>query len=139
MQTDGSQWRREVEKEDYIPCPFPKELMEPINLMHCLITLDTTILRPGPKFCDEDRYDIHPLNMVSIVDSMEKKTSISNLLVDEVSIEDVPIGQFNPNEGKSKLTYEFSNEDDWEALEEELDQVRLLLKHQEAVNISITP
>ena len=52
--------------------------------MHCLITLDTTITRPRTKFFDEDGYDIHPLNMISIVDSVEKETLTSNLLVDEV-------------------------------------------------------
>ena len=102
--------------------------MEPIEWMHYLITLDTTITRPGPKFCDEDGCNIHPLNMISIVDSVEKETPISNPLVDEVSIKDVPIEQTNPSEEKNKLTYKSSNEDDWEVPEEELDKVRLLLK-----------
>ena len=70
------------------------------------------VLRPRPKFCDDNGYDIHPLNMISIVNSLEKETPISNLLVDEVSIEDVPTGQFNPDEKKSKLTYKSINEDD---------------------------
>ena len=50
-----------------------------------------------------------------------------------------PIEQIDPGEEKSELTHKSSNEDDWEVPEEELDKVRLLLKHQEAVNISITP
>ena len=65
--------------------------MDPIKWMHCLITLDTIVTRLGPNFCNEYGYDIHPLNMISIVDSVQKRTPISNLLVDEVSIEDVPI------------------------------------------------
>ena len=90
MQTDGLQWHKEVEKEDNISCPFPEELMELVEWMHCLITLNTTVTRPRLKFCDDNGYDIYPLNMISIVDSIEKQTPISNLLVDEVSIEDVP-------------------------------------------------
>ena len=97
--------------------------MEPVKWMHYLTTLDTAVLRPGPKFCDENGYDIHPLNMISIMDSLEKQTPISSLLIDEVSIEDVPIGQFNQDEEKSEVTYESSNEEDWEVLEEELDKV----------------
>ena len=81
-QIDSSQWHREVEKGDYIPCTFPEELMEPVEWMHCLIILDTIVTRPGPKFYDENGYDIHPLNMISIVDSLEKETPISNLLVE---------------------------------------------------------
>ena len=86
--------------------------MELVEWMHCLITLDTNVVRLGPKFWDEEGYDIHLLNMISIVESVEKKTPISNLLVDEVSIEDVPIEQIDRGEEKSELTYESSNEDD---------------------------
>ena len=139
MQTDGLQWHREVEKEDYIPCQFLKELMERVEWMHCLITLDTNVARPRPKFCDEEGYDIHPLNMISIANSGEDETPIPNLLVDEVSIEDVPIEPTILGEENSKLSLESSNEEDWEVLEEELDKVKLLLKDWEAVDISITP
>ena len=86
--------------------------MERVEWMHYLITLDMNFMRPRPKFCDKDGYNIHPLNMISIVDSMEKETPISNLLVDEVSIEDVPIEQSDPGEEKSKMTRKSSNEDD---------------------------
>ena len=79
MQAGSSHWRQEVEKEDYIPCKFPEELMEPLEWMHCLITLDANVTRLGPKFCDEEGYDIHPLNMISIVNSVEEETPISNL------------------------------------------------------------
>ena len=56
-----------------------------------------------------------------------------------MSIEDFPIEQTKLGEEKNELTPESSNEEGWEVLEEELDKVRLLLKHWEAVNISITP
>ena len=103
--------------------------MEPVEWMHCLITLDTSVTRPGPKFCDEEGYDIHPLKMIIIVNFVEKETPISNLLIDEVSVEDVPIEPTSPGEENSKINLESSNEEDWEVPEEELDKVRLLLKH----------
>ena len=112
MQTDGSQWHREVEKEDYIPCPFPMELMEPVQWMHCLITLDTNVTRSGPKFSDEEGYGIHPLNMISLAYCVEDETPIPNLLVDEVSIEDVSIKPINLGEENSELTLKSSNEED---------------------------
>ena len=66
MQTNESQWQKEVEKDDYIPCPFQEENMEPLEWIHSLISLDTMHVRPGPKFCDEEGYDIHPLHMISL-------------------------------------------------------------------------
>ena len=114
--------------------------MEPVEWTHCLITLNTIVMRPRPNFYDENGYDIHPLNRISIVDSTEKETPISNLLVDEVSIEDVPIEPTSPSKKNSKLNLESSNEEDWEVPEEELDKVWLIIKqHREALNISITP
>ena len=42
--------------------------MEPVEWIHCLATLDTTVLRrPGPKFCDEDGYDIVPIRIIKVV------------------------------------------------------------------------
>ena len=46
-------------------------------------------VRPGPKFCDEEGYDIHPLNMISLVGPNEPEVNISHLLLDEVSVESV--------------------------------------------------
>ena len=80
--------------------------------MHYLIALDTTVMIPGPNFYDEDGYDIHALNMISIVHFVEEETPISNLLVDEVSIKDVLIEQIGRGEEKSELTHESSNEED---------------------------
>ena len=82
MQTDGSQWQKEVEKEDYFPCPFPEEEMEPLEWIHSLISLDTMHVRPGPKFCDEEGYDIHPLNMISLVEPNDPEFNIPHLLLD---------------------------------------------------------
>ena len=44
VQTDGTKWCRDVMTEDYMPCSFPEELMEPVEWIHCLATLDTTVL-----------------------------------------------------------------------------------------------
>ena len=140
MQIDGSQWCQEVEKEDYIPCKFLEELMEPLEWMHCLITLDANVPRPGPKFCDEEGYDIHPFNMISVVSFVEGESKpISNLLLDEVSVEDVPIEPASSGKENGRPNLESSNEEEWEVPEGELHKVKLLLKHREAVNISITP
>ena len=59
--------------------------MEPLEWIHSLISLDTMHVRPGPKFCDEEGYDIHPLNMISLVGPNEPEVNISHLLLDEVS------------------------------------------------------
>ena len=64
---------------------------------------------------------------------------MSNLLIDEVSVKDIPIEPTSLGEEDSRPSLESNNEEDWEVLEEELDKVTLLLKHQEAVTISITP
>ena len=31
VQTDGTKWCRDVLTEDYMPCSFPEELMEPVE------------------------------------------------------------------------------------------------------------
>ena len=138
MQTDGSQWQKEVEKEDYFPCPFPEEKMEPLEWIHSLISLDSMHVRPGPKFCDEEGYDIHPLNMISLVESDEPKINIPHLLLDEVSVESVFLDTPSPGSKKSELEEETSDED-WEVHEEELAKVFLLLKNRESIDISINP
>ena len=63
--------------------------MEPLEWIHSLISLDTMHVRPGPKFCDEEGYDIHPLNMISLVGPNELEINISHLLLDEVLVESV--------------------------------------------------
>ena len=103
--------------------------MEPVEWMHYLITLDANVPRPGPKFYDEEGYDIHPFNMISLVNSVEEETPISNLLIDEVSVEDVHREPTSQDKEDGKPSPKSSNEEDWQVLEEELDKVRLLLRH----------
>ena len=50
--------------------------MEPLEWIHSLISLATMHVRPGPKFCDEEGYDIHPLNMISLVELEEPEINI---------------------------------------------------------------
>ena len=112
--------------------------MEPLEWIHSLISLDTMHVRKGPKFCDEEGYDVHPLNMISLVESDEPEINIPHLLLDEVSVESVFPDTPSVGSGKSELEEEVSDED-WEVLDEELDKVHLLLKNRESVNISINP
>ena len=95
-------------------------------------------VRPGPKFCDEEGYDIHSLNMISLVESDEPEINIPHLLLDEVSIESVFPDTPSLGGGKIELEEEASDKD-WEVPKEELDKVCLLLKNRESVNISINP
>ena len=112
--------------------------MEPLEWIHSLISLDTMHVRPGPKFCDEEGYDIHPLNMISLVESDELEINIPHLLLDEVLVESVFPDTPSPRSKKIELEEEVSDED-WEVPKEELDKVRLLLKNRESANISINP
>ena len=104
VQTDGTKWCRDVMTEDYMPCSFCEELMEPVEWIHCLATLDTTVLQPGPKFCDDDGYDVHPLHMIDVVNFEENESQISNLLVDEVSVEDIPTERVYPSESEGEFS-----------------------------------
>ena len=112
--------------------------MEPLEWIHSLISLDTMHVRPGPKFCDEEGYDIHPLNMISLVEPDEPEINTPHLLMDEVLVESVSLDTPSLRSKKDELEDEAS-EEDWEVPEEELEKVRLLLKNWEPINISINP
>ena len=68
MLTDGSKWRKEVENDKFIPAPYPEEKFEPMEWSHCLASIDVCTLNHGTKFCDEEGYDIGPIQMIAIVD-----------------------------------------------------------------------
>ena len=133
IQTDGSQWCKEVLNEYYMPCPFFEDLMEPLEWIHSLATLDTSVVRSGAKFCDVEGYDAHPFLMIDVVNPPDEELQVSNFLVDEVSIEDVSIERDSLGEKEGEITDKSQDEIDWEVPEEELEKVRLLLKHREAV------
>ena len=104
--------------------------MEPLEWMHSLISLDTMHVRPRPKFCDKEGYDIHPLHMISLEEFDKQEIHVLHLLLDEVSIESVFPDTPSLGGGKSELEEEVSDED-WEASKEELEKVHLLLKNRE--------
>ena len=110
--------------------------MEPLEWIHSLISLDTMHVRPGPKFCNEEGYDIHPLNMISLVESDEPEINILHLLLDEVSVGSVFPDTPSPRSKKGELEEEAS-EEDWEVPKEELAKACLLLKNRESIDISI--
>ena len=112
--------------------------MEPLEWIHSLISLDTMHVRPGPKFFDEEGYDIHPFNMISLVDRNEPEVNISHLLLDEVLVESVSPDTPSLRTEKDELEDGVS-EEDWEVPEEELEKVCLLLKNREPIDISIDP
>ena len=67
MLTDGSEWRKEVENDNFIPAPYPEEKFEPVEWSHCLASIDVCTLNHGTKFYDEEGYDIVPFQMIAIV------------------------------------------------------------------------
>lgn len=102
-----------------------------------LATLDTIVLQPRPKFCDDDGYDVHPLHMTEVLEPNIEKLQVANLLVDEVSVEDIPLERVNPSESKSEFFDIPLDEDDWEVPEEDLDKIRLLPKHREPIDLPV--
>ena len=110
--------------------------METLEWIHSLISLDTMHVRPRPKFCDEEGYDIHPLNMISLVEPNEPEINISHLLLDEVSVGSVSLDTPSIRSEKDELEEE-AGEEDWEVPKEELEKVCLLLKNREPIDISI--
>ena len=44
MLTDGSEWRKEVENDKFIPVPYPEEKFEPVEWAHCLVAIDVSTL-----------------------------------------------------------------------------------------------
>lgn len=64
---DKKEWKgdRSYEDSDYVPEPFLEELLEPLEWIQILATLDVCVNETTPtKFCDDEGYDIIPFNMV---------------------------------------------------------------------------
>lgn len=141
VQTDGTAWCRDVLTEDYMPCPFPEALMEPVEWIQCLATLDTAVLGRGSQFVDDDGYDVHPLHMISVYncESGECASTSSNLMMDEVSVEDLSGGKTTSAESDGEfLDIPLEDKDnDWEVPEEEVEKIRLMLKHRDPVDLSL--
>lgn len=81
IQVDGLEWCRDVMNEDYIPQKFLEDLMEHVEWIHYLATLDTIVLCPRPQLCDEDGYDAHPLYVIDAIDPPRDELQVKNLLL----------------------------------------------------------
>ena len=137
MLTDGSKWRKEVENDNFIPAPYPEEKFEPVEWSHCLVAIDVCTLNHGTKFCDEEGYDIVPIQMVAIVndDRVESKPlEKERFHREEVSVEDLPLVESADDELCSD---DDDSDDDFIVPESELEKVRMLLKGREGVEVEI--
>ena len=112
--------------------------MEPLKWMHSLISLDTMHVRPGPKFCDKEAYNVHPLHTISLVELDEQEIHAPHLLLDEVSVESVSPDTLSSRTEKDEPKGGVCKEDG-EVPEEEVEKVRLLLKNREPIDISVKP
>ena len=137
MLTDGSEWCKEVEIDQFIHVPYPEEKFEPVKWGHCLVAIDVCTLNHGKKFCDEEGYDIVPIQMVAIVNDdrvesnpMEKE----RFHWEEVLVEDLPLAK----SANDELCGDDNDlDDDFIVLESELEKVRMLLKGREGVEVEI--
>ena len=124
MVTDGSEWCRDVMDEAYVPIPYPEEKFEPVEWMHCLATLDVSTVHRGIKFCNEEGYDIIPIQMVALVKEEQPQpppTPVTErFFKEEVSIEDVTEADHADVEESKSFD---SDEEDFEVPESELEKV----------------
>ena len=67
MVTDGIEWCKEVMNKDFVAISYPKKNFEPIEWSHCLATIDVCTINHGIKFCDDEGYDIIPIQMVVVI------------------------------------------------------------------------
>ena len=56
-----------ISNQFYVPQPFPKHLIDPLEWTHVLATLSTCALPKPIQFCDPDGYDIVPIRMLQPV------------------------------------------------------------------------
>ena len=52
MIMDGSDWRKEVENDAFVPVSYPEEKFNPVEWAHCLASIDVCSLNHGTKFCN---------------------------------------------------------------------------------------
>ena len=123
MAMDSSEWCKDAMNNAYVPVPYPEEELEPMEWMHCLTTIDVCMINHGIKFCDEEGYDIIPIQMVATIKVVEN--DISHLTKErfhhkEVSIKDLfdaknADGELSENEKLVK--------DDFDVQEFELEKI----------------
>ena len=73
MLTNGIEWRKEVTDDAFVPIPYLEEKFEPNEWAHCLATIDVSALNHGTKSCDEDEYNIVPIQMIGILLCIQKE------------------------------------------------------------------
>ena len=86
---------RETDLTKILPDPFPEACMEPLEWTQILATLDTCVNEATPiHFCDDEGYDLIPLNMINAsLITKKKQTETQEVqclrIQDEISIRDL--------------------------------------------------
>ena len=57
---------RAMMDDGYVFIPFPKHQIDPQEWIHALSTLDVCALPKLARFCDQDGYDIIPIQMMDV-------------------------------------------------------------------------
>ena len=137
MATYGLEWCKDANDDTFVPFPYPKEEFDLVEWMHCLATLDVCIVNHVIKFFDEENYDIISIQMVAIVEPLNKKKSHltkENLHQEEILIKDF----FNAKKVDGELSKNIeSNMDDFNVPECEVEKVGWLLKGKEDIHLEI--
>ena len=85
---NGDQKEKEKEKErselnDYIPEPFPEHKFEPLGWNDVLATVTICVNEVIPTlFCDEDGFDVIPIQMVNVLETQEECNPIQDSIGD---------------------------------------------------------
>ena len=75
MVIDKLEWCKEVMNDAFIPIPYPKEKFELVEWAHCLASIDVCTVNHSTKFCDEDGYDIVPIQMIGVISNEQDEMS----------------------------------------------------------------
>ena len=115
-------------QDAYVPVPYPEEKLEPMEWMHCLTAIDVCTINHGIKFCDEEGYDIIPIQMVAIVEADE--LNISYLTKEHFHQKEVSINDLSDAENADGELSEDDKQDkdDFDVPESELEKVRWVTK-----------
>ena len=69
---DVLKWCQDVMDELYFPSQLPKEKMEPVERVHFLATFGVSMIDHIVNLCDDDGYDIIPLQIIWVIINNEK-------------------------------------------------------------------
>ena len=137
LPTNGLEWCKEAMNNTYVPVPYPKEKLELVEWMHCLTAIGICTINHGINFCNEEGYDIIPIQMVAIVKT--NKNLSSHLTKErfhhkEVSIKDLSNAE---NADRELSENEKQVKDDFDVPKSELEKVPWLLKGREDIHLQI--